>query len=270
VIRRFIRIPLLAGLIFSVIGLPTSAQADTFFTLSVTRSGNGRGTVTSSPAGIDCGDTCSFDFSASTPVTLTAVARSSATFTGWSGGGCSGTGVCLVTMDSANQVDASFTRLYRPDAWIKWCGSGDTCVHAPPHKYRGEDVFNTSGAHQTYPAGVEEGNDIRFWILFENDGQLSDTFFVKGCSGNSSFFIRAVNIGRLKMSHNAPIITKKFKKGTAKFSFPPGDTKHNVVITLDIWVKTAVFGARYTCPITVSSANSPKLRDRVVAKMVTV
>jgi hypothetical protein len=173
-------------------------------------------------------------------------------------------------MASAIEVDASFTRLYRPDAWIKWCGSGDTCVHAPPHKYRGEDVFNTSGAHQTYPAGVEEGNDIRFWILFENDGALGDTFYVKGCSGNNSFFIRAVNIGRLKMSHNAPIITAKFKKGTAKFAFPPGDTKHNVVITLDIWVKTPVFGASYTCPITVSSANQPKLRDRVIAKMVTV
>jgi hypothetical protein len=223
-----------------------------------------------SPAGIDCGDTCTFDYAASTPVTLTAVARSNANFTGWSGGGCSGTGTCDVTMDTAVQVDAEFTRLYRPDAWIKWCGSGDNCLHAPPHKYRGEDIFNRTGAHQTYPAGVEEGNDIRFWILFENDGHLSDTFFVKGCSGNSSFFIRAVNIGRLKMSHNAPIITKKFKKGTAKFSFPPGDIKHNVVITLDIWVKTGVFGARYTCPITVSSANKPTARDRVVAKMVTV
>ena len=268
-IRRYVRLPLLAGLLVSVLALPTPAHAVTTFTLSVTKSGNGRGTVTSSPAGIDCGDTCSLDFAANTPVTLTAVPNSNAAFMGWSGSGCSGTGTCDVPMDSATQVDAAFTRLYRPDAWIKWCGSGDNCINAPPHKYRGEDVFNTSGLHQTYPAGVEEGNDIRFWIAFENDGALADTFYVKGCSGNSSFFIRAVNIGRLNRSSDEPLITGKFKKGTAKFSFPPGTTKHNVFITLDIWVKTAVFGARYTCPITVSSAGKPTARDRVVAKMVT-
>src|SRR5882762_7402309 len=64
------------------------------------------------------------------------------------------------------------TPAYRPDAWIKLCGTGDTCRHAPPHHYRGQDVYNHTGASQTANSGVEEENDIRFWILFQNDGSL--------------------------------------------------------------------------------------------------
>jgi hypothetical protein len=43
-----------------------------------------------------------------TQVTLTASAASGSTFVGWSGGNCSGTGTCVVTIDSAQDVTASF------------------------------------------------------------------------------------------------------------------------------------------------------------------
>jgi hypothetical protein len=78
-------------------------------TLSVSKSGSGSGTVASSPAGISCGSTCSSSFGAGTQVTLTATADSGSTFTGWSGGGCSGTGACEVTLQSDTTVTASFT-----------------------------------------------------------------------------------------------------------------------------------------------------------------
>jgi hypothetical protein len=41
-------------------------------------------------------------------VTLTAAADVSSTFTGWSGGGCSGTSTCTVTMDAAKTTTATF------------------------------------------------------------------------------------------------------------------------------------------------------------------
>ena len=44
----------------------------TQYALGVTKSGDGSGTVTSSPAGIDCGATCSANFNTATVVTLTA------------------------------------------------------------------------------------------------------------------------------------------------------------------------------------------------------
>jgi len=76
--------------------------------LSVEKTGTGSGTVTSIPEGIDCGDTCAANFDNGTLVTLTAVATTGSTFTGWSGGDCSGTGACVVTIDNAKTVKADF------------------------------------------------------------------------------------------------------------------------------------------------------------------
>ena len=76
------------------------------YTLSVTLSG--AGSVTSVPAGIDCGATCEATYPYNTSVTLTAVADAGSTFTGWSGA-CSGTGTCQVTMTAARSVAAVFT-----------------------------------------------------------------------------------------------------------------------------------------------------------------
>ena len=86
-----------------------TATTAPLITLTVTKSGTGLGSVTSDPAGIDCGATCSYDFPYPTPVTLTAVADPGSQFTGWSGEGCTGTGTCQVTMDQARSVDATFT-----------------------------------------------------------------------------------------------------------------------------------------------------------------
>jgi hypothetical protein len=80
------------------------------YTLNVSKSGTGSGTVTSSPAGIDCGLDCSESYNYNTVVTLSAAAVAGSTFTGWSGSGCSGTGTCVVTMDAAKSVTATFTQ----------------------------------------------------------------------------------------------------------------------------------------------------------------
>jgi ribosomal protein S5 len=79
------------------------------FTLAVNKTGNG--TVTSSPAGIDCGATCSASYTGGTLVTLSASPANGSAFSGWSGGGCSGTGGCTVTMSAATTVTATFTLL---------------------------------------------------------------------------------------------------------------------------------------------------------------
>lgn len=78
-------------------------------TLTVTREGAGRGKVTSSPAGINCGSDCTEAYAAGTEVTLSARAARDSTFAGWSGD-CSGTAsTCTVTMDQARSVTATFT-----------------------------------------------------------------------------------------------------------------------------------------------------------------
>src|SRR5207249_8117181 len=78
------------------------------FVLTVSKAGTGTGTVTSTPAGITCGVTCSASFTNGTAVTLTAAPAAGSTFSGWSGGGCSGTGTCTVTLSAATTVTATF------------------------------------------------------------------------------------------------------------------------------------------------------------------
>jgi List-Bact-rpt repeat protein/copper binding plastocyanin/azurin family protein len=75
--------------------------------VTVVKSGNGHGTVTSAPAGIDCGATCSGTFAYGTSVTLTPAPADDSTFTGWDGA-CAGTAACTVTVDAAKSVTAGF------------------------------------------------------------------------------------------------------------------------------------------------------------------
>jgi Bacterial Ig-like domain (group 3)/Lamin Tail Domain/Divergent InlB B-repeat domain len=75
--------------------------------LSVSRTGTGTGTVTSSPAGISCGATCSANYTDGAVVTLTASPDATAAFAGWSGD-CTGTGPCTVTMNANKSVTATF------------------------------------------------------------------------------------------------------------------------------------------------------------------
>lgn len=89
----------------------TATFAPITYALNVTKSGDGSGTVTSSPSGITCGSTCSYSFNSGTSVTLTAIA-SVGVFVGWSGGGCSGAGTCVVTMDAIKSVIATFSTLF--------------------------------------------------------------------------------------------------------------------------------------------------------------
>jgi len=83
--------------------------------LTVTKAGSGTGTVTSSPAGINCGVDCSEKYNHGTSVTLTASADSGSTFSGWSGGGCTGTGTCTVTMSANTTVKATFSKTFTDD-----------------------------------------------------------------------------------------------------------------------------------------------------------
>ena len=94
-------------------GAPAGTTSVTYtpppqFPLTVHKVGNGKGTVTSAPAGISCGATCSHGFAQETSVTLTAKASRGSTFAGWSGA-CTGKTTCSVTIKAATSVTAKFT-----------------------------------------------------------------------------------------------------------------------------------------------------------------
>jgi hypothetical protein len=95
-------------------------------TLSVSRAGSGSGSVSSSPVGISCGTTCNHDFAAGTAVILTATPAAGSVLTGWSGGGCSGTGSCQLTLGSDTMVTATF------EPASGGGGSGGEVIPPPP------------------------------------------------------------------------------------------------------------------------------------------
>ncbi|MBF0486691.1 MAG: VCBS repeat-containing protein, partial [Nitrospirae bacterium] len=79
------------------------------YLISVNKAGNG--TVTSSPTGISCGDTCSASYTLGTSLYLTATPDSGYTFSGWSGF-CDMTygNQCLVVSSFNKSVTATFIR----------------------------------------------------------------------------------------------------------------------------------------------------------------
>lgn len=116
------------------------------YALGVTVLGTGAGTVASNPSGIACGAACTASFPASTVVTLTAAPANGSTFTGWSGGGCSGTGSCSVTMTAATSVVATF------NAASTGCGEA-TCVPAQAayiSHFTGADCTGTESYYLPY------------------------------------------------------------------------------------------------------------------------
>jgi uncharacterized repeat protein (TIGR02543 family) len=84
----------------------TPAASTTPVNLSVTTTAGG--SIRSSPAGIQCGSTCSASYSSGTVVSLSATPATGYAFAGWDGA-CSGTGACNITMDAAKGVAARFT-----------------------------------------------------------------------------------------------------------------------------------------------------------------
>jgi hypothetical protein len=78
-------------------------------TVTVHRTGNGAGKITSTPKGISCTKkTCSHNFTFGTKVTLKVRASTGSSFAGWTGA-CVGKKTCKLTADQGLSVTARFT-----------------------------------------------------------------------------------------------------------------------------------------------------------------
>ncbi|GEM_PF-5587279 len=98
--------------------------------LTVTSAGTGVGTITSVPAGINCSTNCTANFASGSEIILNATAATGSTFTGWSGGICSGTSACTLHLSAAQTVIATFRHsaatLGLNDTGINTCGNANT------------------------------------------------------------------------------------------------------------------------------------------------
>jgi List-Bact-rpt repeat protein len=89
----------------------TFAVTPLTYTLTAVRVGTGSGSVASGDGKIDCGATCSASYTTNSTVTLTAIPARNSVFSGWSGGGCSGTGPsCTLTIHDNTNISATFNK----------------------------------------------------------------------------------------------------------------------------------------------------------------
>lgn len=93
-------------------------QARKLYKLSVSKAGSGSGTVTSSVAGIACGEACSEKFLEGTSLTLTAASDANSVFIGWQGAGCADQAACDITITKNVKVTAKFIPYKKPPVLI--------------------------------------------------------------------------------------------------------------------------------------------------------
>ena len=135
----------------------------TTVTLTVGKAGAGTGTVTG--PGISCGTDCSQALTAGTAVTLTAAPATGSTFTGWSGGGCSGTGPCTVSPTADTTVTATFgVQATTVTLTVSKAGAGTGTVTGPGISC-GTDCSQalTAGAPVTLTAAPAPGSTFTGW-----------------------------------------------------------------------------------------------------------
>ena len=117
--------------------------------LTVSKNGTGSGTVTSNPAGIDCGPTCGARYPVGEEVTLTAAPADGSRFEAW-GGACSGSApTCTVTMSTSRAVTASFQSAVRT-LTVRSSGAAAVAIAATPASYGG----TTNYSRADIPAGT--------------------------------------------------------------------------------------------------------------------
>jgi hypothetical protein len=179
----------------------------------------------------------------------------------------------LLLMPLASDIGpaAATAGAYRPDAWIKLCGLSDGCTIDPlPHPWKGNDVYNTTGAKQSIKHNIEEMEGIRVWIRLQNDGTSDDTLVVQGCQGSNHFTVNKVLLGKQKRPRfGTTDVTRQFKNGTLSFDLAANDA-NSAIFTLNIIATTKTQGVSYRCPVTISSQGDPTLTDTIAVSLTTV
>jgi hypothetical protein len=153
-------------------------------TLTIAKSGAGGGTVTDASGAINCGATCSAGFTRTTTnpiVGLTATPDGTSVFNGWSGGGCSGTGTCSVTLSAATTVTASFSKVQEKlTVNLRMIGagqSGGTIISVPAG-------ISCSGPICSTSASFDEGTPVKLTVSGVASGAIS-AWLPASCSGST-------------------------------------------------------------------------------------
>jgi hypothetical protein len=177
------------------------------YALTAQRAGTGNGSITSAAPGIDCGTDCIETYTENTQVTLSATPETTSTFTGWSGGGCSGAGNCTVTLAQATDVSAVFTE-NTSQYTLTVVNSGDgygTVLSMPSGIFCGTDCVETGDSGTTLTLRAVPSSDSKF-----------EGWSGGGCSGTGDCTLTLTQdtIVTAEFSPAATLIVEKVGTGT--------------------------------------------------------
>lgn len=143
---------------------PLSSPPPVTRVLTVAKTGSGTGTVTSTPAGIDCGAACSQPYIDGAFVTLSTTNGTGSLFAGWSGDADCADGV--VTMSAAKTCTARFDLL--PDLIV-------FALTAPATALSGSTISVTDTTRSQTGTGPAGASTTRFYFSTNSTWDAGDT-----------------------------------------------------------------------------------------------
>ena len=182
--------------------IPPPSIQPTAFPLTVSKTGNGSGSVSSLPSVINCGPTCSAVVTRGTDVTLTATPASGSTFSGW-GGACSGSFTsCTVAVNTAKDVTATFstatislgTAVDRSN--LDWATGGDA-----PFTIQTSTSYYGGSAAQTGRIGDNQRTYLSTRVT--GPGTLSFYWQVSSKPGYGIFSVKLNGVSKLSRSESS-------------------------------------------------------------------
>jgi hypothetical protein len=149
-----------------LVGAAADPAATYRLTVVVTPAGAGRVTASSGMSG-QCTSTCTADYPAGArPFLIAAPASADYAFSGWSGGGCSGTNLCNLEMNSDVTVTATFVSTTTYTVSVLRRGGGSGTVTSTPSGIDCGAVCSAEFAHGssvTFAAAADSGSVFAGW-----------------------------------------------------------------------------------------------------------
>jgi hypothetical protein len=174
--------------------------------LKVAKVGTGAGTVTSAPAGIDCGSTCEASFDHGTAITLTAVSNAGTEPVQWTGcGEVTGENKCKVTISAAKEVTAKFDPI--------------------PGQF-GLKVVKTgtgTGTVTSTPAGIDCGSGLGCEAAFAESANV----VLSAAAGAGTEPVQWTGCGEVTGENKCKVTMSASKEVTAKFDLNPAPPAEN-------------------------------------------
>ncbi|MEO8385586.1 MAG: dockerin type I domain-containing protein [Betaproteobacteria bacterium] len=223
------------------------------FSLTVSLAGAGNGSISSQPAGINCGATCSVNFVQGSNISLTATPSPGSGFTGWSGA-CSSSSTTTAIVVNANTIcTATFAVSGPTDNPIMFVAQVPTLGD-----FTGR--LSTFGNHKTGADEVVRGGDL---MIRYQDGTLRNLTKEAGYGVDGA----QVDTNPPSSGHNRPIAVREptvhWSGAKAVFSMLVGAPRQ-FARPAYFWQVYEVAGLGTTEPVVITKvANQPTIYNNV-------